>query len=154
MSTALSDTPARVNVRVKKRWGYYYVLARNGERWKVINRAVTRNKALEFIEDYHTNKDIQWSTDVKIRARWTCEAPGCGEGIGGDKALLEAHHIEPVAVCPQKRHDLDNGKCLCIFHHAMAHTGQVRLMILARLGLVLYGRLYPHKKAKIQRMAG
>lgn len=146
--------PPRVNVRVKKFRGWFYTLARNGKGWKVIGQGNDRNEALEFIEDYHNNKDIEWATNVKIHARWTCEAPGCGEGIGGDKALLEAHHIEPVAVCPQKRRDPANGQCLCIFHHAGKHTGQVRLMILARLGLVLYGRLYPNKKAEIQRMAG
>lgn len=107
------------------------------------------NGALTFIRQYHTDKDIDWSLGVKRRAGWICEEPGCGEGLGGDRKLLEAHHVEPVAVCPEKRHDLDNGKCLCIFHHASKHTGQVRLMILARLGLILYGRLYPHKKVEI-----
>lgn len=145
------EIPARVKVRVKKFRGWYYVLARNGKGWKVLDRAETRNDALEFIERHYADKDVRWSTEIKIYAGWVCEAPGCGEL---DKTLLEAHHIKPKEQYPELRYDPDNGKCLCIFHHAMAHTGQVRLMILARLGLKLYGRLYPHKKAEIRRMAG
>jgi len=144
---AISST---VQVRVKKFRGWYYVLARNGKGWKVLDKAETKGKALVFIEQYHTDKDIRWSTDIKIKAGWVCEEPGCGEL---DRELLESHHIEPVAVCPEKRHDLANGKCLCIFHHATAHTGWARLTILARLGLVLLARLYPHRKPEIQRMA-
>ncbi len=139
----------RIKVRIKRIWGWFYVLARNGKGWVILDKAETRDEALKFIEDYHTNKDIRWSTDVKIRAGWVCEQ--CGEL---DRKLLEAHHIDPVAVCPEKRYDPDNGKCLCMFCHAAAHTGWARLSILARLALVLYGRLYPHKKAEIQRMAG
>lgn len=150
MDVALK-TPARVKVRIRQFRDTFYVLARNGKGWKVIDQAETRNKALAFIEQYHTDKDLQWSTDVKIAGGWVCNEEGCGET---DMALLESHHIVPVSVAPAKRHKLDNGKCLCIFHHAMAHTGTVRDHILARLGLKLYGRLYPHRKGEIQRMAG
>lgn len=114
--------------------------------------AETENKALDSIRQYHADKDLEWSTNVKIRAGWVCEGPGCGEGVGGDRELLEAHHIEPVSVCPEKRHDPDNGKCLCMFHHAGRHTGWARLIILARLALVLLARRNPHKKAEIERM--
>lgn len=144
--------PPRTKVRAKRIRGWFYVLARNGKGWVILDRGKTRDEALKFIEEYHTNKDIEWTTNVKIRAGWVCEE--CGEGLGGDKELLESHHIEPVHISPAKRHDLDNGQCLCIFHHAGKHTGHERLMILARLGLILYRRLYPQKKAEIKRMAG
>lgn len=154
MGVALQETPASTKIRVWKNHGRYYVLQRDGEGWESIADFPTEDEALEVIEQHFADKDAKWALGVKVRAAWVCEVPGCGEGIGGDKKLLEAHHIEPVAVCPEKRCDPDNGQCLCIFHHASKHTGQVRLMILARLGLILYGRLYPQKKAEIQRMAG
>lgn len=147
----LLKTPARVKVRIRQFRGIFYVLARNGRSWKVLDQAETRNEALAFIEQYHTNKDVQWSTDVKIAAGWVCEEEGCGEL---DKKLLEAHHIKTKEQYPELRYAPENGKCLCIFHHAGKHTGWARLQILARLALILYGRLYPNRKGEIQRMAG
>lgn len=147
--------PSRVNVRVKKSRGCYYALARNGRMWKVIDKTETRNEALEFIEQYHTDKDVRWSTDVKIRAGWVCEEPNCGEL---DKELLDSDHIKPRATYPELAHDLENGKCRCLRCHAQKHKKDGEMMayylIMERLALVLYRRLYPHKKAEIQRMAG
>lgn len=154
-----SEIPGTVNIRVKgfgpcyRRNKHFQLLVRNGKGWDIIEEFSGENKAMERIGHHFADKDAQWVLGVKAKAGWVCEVPGCGEGVGGDKALLEAHHIEPIAVCPEKRNDPDNGKCLCIFHHAMAHTGAVRDHILARLGLILFGRLYPRKKAEIQRMA-
>lgn len=139
-------------MRVKKRWGWFYVLARSGKRRKVLDRAKTQGKALAFIEQYHTDKDIQWSTDVKIKAGWVCE--DCGEL---DRELLDSDHIKPRAKYPELAHDLKNGKCRCLWCHAQKHKKAGEMvaywLIMARLALVLYGRLYPHKKPEIQRMA-
>lgn len=146
------EIPAYVKIRVWKNRGRYYVLQRDGEGWESMVDFPTEDEALEVIEQHFADKDARWSLGVKVRAGWVCEEPGCGEGVGGDKTLLEAHHIEPVAICPTKRNDPTNGRCLCLFHHASKHTGWARLTILARLALVLYGRLYPHKKAEIERM--
>lgn len=110
------------------------------------------NEALTFIKQYHDDKDVQWSLGVKIRAGWVCEELGCGEGVGGDKKLLEAHHIKPKEQFPELRCDPKNGKCLCLFHHAAAHTGWARLAILARGFLILLARRNPHQKAEIKRM--
>lgn len=155
MGIALQETPPTVKARIKKRWGWWYVLARNGKGWKVIDKAKTQNKALEFIEQYHNDKDIRWSTDVKIRAGWVCEESGCGEL---DRELLDSDHIKPRAKHPELAHDLKNGKCRCLWCHAQKHKKAGEMMayylIMERLALKLYGRLYPRKKAEIQRMAG
>lgn len=151
--------PGTVKLRVKERWGYFYVLARNGKGWVTLDKFKPRNTserekkrtwndALAFREDYHTNDDFRWSIDVKIRAGWVCEE--CGEL---DRELLESHHIEPREVKPELAHDLNNGRCLCLWCHAWTghkDNNVVRNMILARLALKLYGRLYPKKKEEIQ----
>ena len=154
MGTALRETPARVKIRAWKNHGRWYVLQRDGEGWESIADFPTKDEALGVIEQHFTDKYARWSLGVKAKAGWICEQPGCGEGLGGDKTLLEAHHIKPKEQFPELKCDPENGKCYCMFHHAAKHTGWPRLIILARLALVLYGRLYPSKKPEIQRMAG
>ena len=80
-----------------------------------------------------------WSRDVKIKAGWVCEFPNCGQI---NKNLLESHHIEPAVQFPEKAQDIDNGTCLCIYHHAVAHWDDViiRNMILARLAIFYHLR--------------
>lgn len=102
----------------------------------------TREQALEAIEKELNNHDAQWSREIKIRARWTCEYPGCGEI---DKTLLESHHIKSREQFPELMHEISNGRCLCLYHHAFAHTGIVRDHILARLAVILYRRMYPER---------
>lgn len=154
MGISLAKTPPRVKIRVWKHHNRHYVLQRDGEGWESIADFPTKDKAQEVIEQHFADKDAQWTLGVKVRAGWVCEVPGCGEGIGGDKELLEAHHIKPKEQFPELRNDPENGRCLCLFHHAAAHTGWARLAILARLGLVLLARLYPRKKGEIMRLAG
>jgi aspartate carbamoyltransferase regulatory subunit len=140
MTLALSQTPPGVMLRLRKSRGTFYVIARNGKGWKVIGQSKDRNKALEQIEKYHTNKDCQWSMDIKIRAHWRCEEENCW---CRDRELPEAHHIESVYNNATRRHDLENGQCLCMFHHGMKHKGAVRDHIHARMGLILLSRLDP-----------
>jgi len=91
-------------------------------------------------------KDIKWSQDVKIKDRWVCT--DCGEL---DRELLESHHTQPKDMFPELAHSLDNGQCLCVACHARVHRGNhvVCNMILARLGVILYSRLYPEKGKKL-----
>jgi len=95
------------------------------------------------------SKDAEWSLDVKANAGWRCQTTNCEIGAL-DHELLESHHIEPVSVCPEKRYDLDNGTCRCIYDHALKHTGRTRLLIMARGFLILLGRLYPQRKAEFR----
>lgn len=97
-------------------------------------------QAVECLEKYHNNKDAQWSREVRIKDGYICR--NCGEL---DRSLLQAHHIKQKAQFPELAYNLDNGRCLCLLCHAKQHSGWARLMILARLGLLLYQRLYPKK---------
>lgn len=99
-------------------------------------------QAVDELEGHFEEKLRDWSRQVKIKGGWVCK---CGEL---DKELLESHHIEPVKVSPEKQYDLDNGQCLCLWCHAEAHITDraVYNMILARLAVILYKRLYPRKE--------
>ena len=80
----------------------------------------------------------EWSRNVKIRDGWVCD---CGEL---DRELLDSHHIEPKYLRPDLIYEVDNGRILCLWCHAKAHWSYeaVRNKILARLAIILYGRLY------------
>jgi len=97
------------------------------------------------------NKDIQWTLDVKANAGQRCQTPNCEIGAL-DHDLLNAHHEEPISLCPEKRYDLDNGTCRCIYDHSLKHTGRTRLLIMARGFLILLARLYPNRKAEFERI--
>jgi predicted HNH restriction endonuclease len=87
-----------------------------------------------------STKDAEWTLNVKVKGGWVCE--DCGEL---DRELLEAHHIVPRSVEPSKAYDINNGKSVCLWCHAIAHMDHpaVRDKILARLAVILYRRLYP-----------
>jgi len=91
-------------------------------------------------------KLIEWTTNVKTAAHWECQETNCGIR---DRHYLVAHHIEPVSICPQRRLDLTNGICLCLWHHAMRHSGIARILILIRILEIELKRLAPreHKEA-------
>lgn len=88
-------------------------------------------------------KETTWSKEVKMKAGYVCE--DCGEM---DRELLDSHHTIPKAECPDLADRIDNGKCKCLFDHAVKHRDDRRLMehILARLGLVLWARLNPSRR--------
>jgi CHAD domain-containing protein len=71
-----------------------------------------------------------WAKGVKSQAGWACES--CREI---QPQLLEAHHNEPKHLCPERALDPDNGQCLCMVCHALAHWDDpvARTMILTRL---------------------
>lgn len=148
MSLSLAETPDTVKIRCWKYHDTYCVLQRDGKGWEGIS-GFTKNEALEVIERHFALKDADWSLQVKMRAGYCCQHPGCGEL---EKSLLESHHVKPVSQYPELRNDLTNGKCLCLYHHALAHTGWIRRLIMARGFLILWGKLYPQRKAEIGRI--
>ena len=93
----------------------------------------------ELAPYYEGHELADWSRQVKIKAGWVCEIPGCGEL---DRKLLESHHIKPLSVFPELATDIKNGVCLCIYHHAVKHweNEAIRNKILARLAIILYLR--------------
>ena len=87
---------------------------------------------------------IDWSNQVKMAAGWVCS---CGEL---DKTLLEAHHIKPIYIFPERLYDLDNGECICMWGHALSHQNDRRIMehILARLAVKIFPRFFPESVKK------
>lgn len=79
---------------------------------------------------------VQWAAKVKIKDGYICTE--CG---GSDRELLDAHHIEPVSVSPNKQYDVENGQTLCLLDHARKHKGKAQILILLRLLTVLMKRL-------------
>lgn len=81
----------------------------------------------------------EWSLNVKIRDGWVCL--DCGEL---DRELLEADHIEPIYLRPDLKYERSNGRTRCLWCHAKKHWDNevIRNKILARLAIILYGRLY------------
>jgi len=85
---------------------------------------------------------LEWSKKVKVAAHWTCQVPDCGIT---ERNILDAHHIEPVSVCPERKYDVANGQCLCLWHHAVRHSGLARILIIIRLLTIEIKRLAARK---------
>lgn len=62
-----------------------------------------------------TPEGREWREQVFEAADYTCEE--CGK----TNCRLNAHHIEGRAEAPEKKTDVDNGKCLCLPCHARVH---------------------------------
>ncbi|NCC70882.1 hypothetical protein EOM09_04835 [bacterium] len=58
--------------------------------------------------------DILWSKAVKERAGNKCE-------LCSKKDCLSAHHIINKSKSKGLRWKIENGMCLCFYHHRMAH---------------------------------
>ena len=91
----------------------------------------------EFAPYNEYDEFADWSRQVKIKDGWACQK--CGEL---DKKLLESHHIKPKEVFPESAKNLDNGQCLCLWCHAVAHWSNevIRNKILARLAIIYHLR--------------
>lgn len=93
----------------------------------------------EFAPYSEVDEYADWSRQVKIKGGRVCEFTGCGVT---DQKLLESHHIKPKAEFPELDKDIDNGECICLFHHAVRHWANeiIRNKILARLAIILWLR--------------
>lgn len=56
-----------------------------------------------------------WRLEVLVRDAYVCQH--CGR-VCGKKGEAHADHIIPVAVRPDLRHDVANGRCLCHSCHS------------------------------------
>ena len=61
-----------------------------------------------------------WAEIVKVRAKGVCEYPNCNR-----RQNLNAHHLFTRAK-NSTRYDLDNGICLCSYHHTLGAEGAHR----------------------------
>lgn len=63
------------------------------------------------------NQDSRWSIKVIQRDGHKCQK--CG--VDGEIATLQAHHIHPYEIYPEKRNDISNGITLCSKCHWEVH---------------------------------
>ena len=61
-------------------------------------------------------EDKEWRTKVFKRDNWTCQE--CFKRGG----KLQAHHITPYKENTELRHDINNGKTLCVECHSKTET--------------------------------
>lgn len=143
MSFPLTKTPKSVNARIWYNNGWFYILRRFGSEgcWESVGRFKEKDSAYARLE-YEIGLS-NWAKEVKIKAGWVCGR--CGEL---DKTLLEAHHIKPKSECIKGLLDINNGRCLCVWCHAIAHwlNKAVRTIILARYAVIIGIRLHPKDK--------
>ena len=70
-----------------------------------------RTRLVQHPDRRDSVEDREWRTAIFKRDDYTCQM--CGERGG----RLQADHIEPVALRPDLRFDLDNGRTLCVPCH-------------------------------------
>lgn len=60
--------------------------------------------------------DRDWQKAVRERDAYTCQRCGVVQ------RYIHAHHVAPRSRRPDLRHDVSNGKCLCVSCHGWVHT--------------------------------
>lgn len=68
-------------------------------------------------EKYEAKMLERWTERVKERDGNRCRM--ADENCSGD---LHAHHMIPKKADPSKMYDVDNGICLCAYHHKKIHS--------------------------------
>ena len=85
---------------------------------KAFCRPCSDNWALPLSKESYEKKMLEhWTQRVKDRDDNRCRM--ADENCQGD---LHAHHIIPKKAAPSKKYDVDNGICLCAYHHKKIHS--------------------------------
>lgn len=66
------------------------------------------------MRNYNDPQYKLWRKNIKIRDKHTCKWPHCNS-----KRKIQVHHILPWSQYPGLRYHINNGICLCKFHHDM-----------------------------------
>lgn len=76
------------------------------------------NWAISLSKEKYEQKMLKhWTDRVKERDGNRCRM--ADENCEGQ---LHAHHMIPKAMAPSKIYDVDNGICLCAYHHKKIHS--------------------------------
>jgi hypothetical protein len=74
--------------------------------------------AIPMTEEKYEEKMLErWAERVKKRDGYTCRMPDAN-----CKGELHSHHMIPKKMAPSKKYDVDNGICLCAYHHKLIHS--------------------------------
>lgn len=75
-------------------------------------------RATKPLKRKHRSKvETEWIAKVRERDNFTCRWPGCGYY----SKSIHAHHIHTRAQRPDLKREVENGACLCTFHHDRLH---------------------------------
>lgn len=88
----------------------------------------------------------KWATAVKARSNYTCEICWCTD------VRMEAHHILPVSLFPDRALDVDNGLCLCHHCHYLIHGCTYDTKHKSSLRYLGYNPVIKRKEIIIQRL--
>jgi hypothetical protein len=81
----------------------------------------------------------KWRQFIRSRDKYKCQWPHCDKTKG-----IQVHHILPWQQYPGLRYHIDNGICLCKFHHNMIKNDETSY---ANLFLkILYNRKSQNNK--------
>ena len=81
-----------------------------------------RNELKTDREKAYDSKYKIWMRAVKGRDNWKCRIDN-----SDCKGRLEAHHILPWSEFPELRYEINNGICLCHYHHPRSKKETKRL---------------------------
>jgi 5-methylcytosine-specific restriction endonuclease McrA len=73
------------------------------------------------------NADRKWMIAVRQKDDFTCQR--CGKY----ELLIHTHHVNPRSRRPDLKHEISNGKCLCLECHNWVHNNPIEA---TRLGLL------------------
>ena len=68
--------------------------------------------AKKIMRNYNDPEYKKWRKSIRKRDNGSCQWPKCSKKIG-----IQVHHILPWSQYPGLRYHIDNGICLCKFHH-------------------------------------
>lgn len=65
-----------------------------------------------MMRNYNDPQYKLWRQKIYSRDKYTCQWPGCNS-----KKKIQAHHILKWSEYPGLRYHINNGICLCRYHH-------------------------------------
>ena len=102
---------------------------RRGAYWSNKTMPKRKNKTKRTFKghrpEYATEEYQEWVRLVKERDSNRCQYPGCRKSRFG----MQVHHILKWANNPMLRYDVNNGVCLCEYHHTKIVTGNEELYV-------------------------
>lgn len=71
------------------------------------------------MRDYNSKEYKSWRQQIRKRDNFICQWPNCHS-----KRSIQVHHILPWSDYPGLRYHINNGICLCKYHHNMIKNNE------------------------------